>query len=246
MSENIVNILGCNINTYTMKETVDKVEKIISERKVTHHIVVNAAKIVMMQKDHKLQEIINSCGFVNPDGQSIVWASKFLGKPLPERVAGIDLMLNLIEISAGKGYRIFFLGARKETIEKVVQVLGNKYINLQIAGYRDGFFSEEENDAIVKQINASNADILFLGISSPKKEYWLAQNLNKLNVPFCMGVGGSFDVIAGLTKRAPLWMQMVGLEWFYRLIQEPKRMWKRYLVGNSIFLWLVLKEKLFD
>jgi N-acetylglucosaminyldiphosphoundecaprenol N-acetyl-beta-D-mannosaminyltransferase len=205
--------------------------------------VVNAAKIIMMHEDPKLRDIINSCPIINADGQSVVWASRLLGQPLPERVTGIDLMQRLIEISAHKGYRLFFFGAREEVISRVVEVLKEKYPSLQIAGYRNGYFSPEENDEIVEQINASNADMLFVGFSSPKKEYWLAENLYRLNVPFCMGVGGSLDVIAGVYKRAPLWMQKMGLEWFFRFIQEPKRMWKRVL-KSAKFMWLVIKEML--
>lgn len=243
MMSNRINILGCNIDKLTMDQTIQKVEDIISKRKPTQHVVVNAAKIIMMHEDPKLRDIINSCPIINADGQSVVWASRLLGQPLPERVTGIDLMQRLIEISAHKGYRLFFFGAREEVISRVVEVLKEKYPSLQIAGYRNGYFSPEENDEIVEQINASNADMLFVGFSSPKKEYWLAENLYRLNVPFCMGVGGSLDVIAGVYKRAPLWMQKMGLEWFFRFIQEPKRMWKRVL-KSAKFMWLVIKEML--
>ncbi len=226
-----------------MDQTIQKVEDIICKRKPTQHVVVNAAKIVMMQEDPKLRDIINGCPIINADGQSVVWASRLLGQPLPERVTGIDLMQKLIELSAAKGYRLFFFGAKEEVISRVVEVLKERYPSLQIAGYRNGYFSPEENDEIVEQINASNADMLFVGFSSPKKEYWLAENLPRLNVAFCMGVGGSFDVIAGVYKRAPLWMQKMGLEWFFRFIQEPKRMWKRVLKSGK-FMWLVIKEML--
>lgn len=112
-----------------------------------------------------------------------------------------------------------------------------------MSGYRNGYFSKEDNNSIIQDMRNSNAKILFVAFSSPKKEYWLAENIDKINIPFCMGVGGSFDVVVGKTKRAPLWMQKISLEWFYRFIQEPRRMWKRYLIGNIKFVYYLLKEK---
>lgn len=235
-------ILGCPIDALTMKDSLEQIESHIAGKKPVQHVVVNAAKIVALHKNKKLREIIFACPMINADGQSVVWASKILGKPLPERVAGIDLMLELIKLAAAKGYRVYFLGAKEEVIKKVTKIFSCQYPALKIAGYRNGYWNDEENEQVVNQIKNSGADILFVGISSPKKEYWLAENLCNIDLPFSMGVGGSFDVVAGLTKRAPLWMQKAGLEWFYRLCQEPGRMWKRYVFGNINFIWLVLKD----
>lgn len=227
-----------------MQETLELLDDSIANKEQIHHVVVNAGKIVAMQKDLQLRQSVNESDIINADGQAVVWASKFLGKPLKERVAGIDLMENLVALAAKKNYKIFFFGAKEEIVKNVVSIYEEAHGKQLIAGYRNGYFSKEEEPAIAKEIAASGAQLLFVAISSPTKENFLYKYKNELSsVNFIMGVGGSFDVVAGLTKRAPIWMQKSGLEWFYRFIQEPRRMWKRYLVGNSKFIGLVLKEK---
>ena len=198
-----------------------------------------------MQKDLQLRQSVNESNLINADGQAVVWASKVLGKPLKERVAGIDLMANLVQLAHDKNYKIFFFGAKEEVVKKVVDTYRKQYSPNIIAGYRNGYFRKEEERSIAKEIENSGANILFVAISSPTKENFLYENKAFLqNVNIIMGVGGSFDVIAGKVKRAPLWMQNVGLEWFYRFLQEPKRMWKRYLLGNSKFIFMVLRERI--
>lgn len=227
-----------------MNDTVNIIDKAISRKDSLQHVVVNAGKIVDMQKNEELRESVNSCDIINADGQSVVWASRFLGFPLIERVAGIDLMENLVELAHKKGYKAYFLGAKEEVVKKVVEIYKKKYGKEIIAGYKNGYFNKDQEESIAHEIVKSNAQLLFVAITSPKKENFLYQNRELLSeVNFTMGVGGSFDVISGLVKRAPLWMQNMGLEWFYRFIQEPKRMWKRYLIGNSKFIFLVLKER---
>lgn len=238
-----VNLYGCEVAALNMNDTLKEIQRRIDEKVVTQHVVINAGKVVLMNKDKKLADIVKSCPIINADGQSIVWASRILRKPVPERIAGVDLMQELLKLSSNKGYRVYFFGATQEVITKLVNKIKKQYPKLEIAGYRNGYFNEEDEVEIIEDMKNSNADILFVGFSSPKKEYWLNKNIDSINIPFSMGVGGSFDVIAGKTKRAPSWMQKVGLEWFYRFIQEPKRMWKRYLVGNSKFIYITLKEK---
>ncbi|TDS18652.1 N-acetylglucosaminyldiphosphoundecaprenol N-acetyl-beta-D-mannosaminyltransferase [Maribacter caenipelagi] len=240
----VVDILSSRIHNLTMKETLNIVENNIEDGKQIHHVVVNAGKIVAMQDDLQLRKSVNESDLINADGQAVVWASKFLGKPLKERVAGIDLMNNLVEMAFRKKYKIFFFGAKEDVVKTVVDKLSLKYSPNIVAGYRNGYFKKEDEQLVAQEIANSGAHILFVAISSPTKENFLYENkalLNKVN--FVMGVGGSFDVVAGKVKRAPLWMQKNGLEWFYRLIQEPKRMWKRYLLGNFNFMYLVFKEK---
>ena len=236
----------CNIpvDVLTMKETIQKIDKAIIGRDTIHHVVINAVKVVNAQKDEELKQSIINCDIINADGQGIVWASRFLNKPLPERVAGIDLMEELVKLSAEKNYRIFFLGAKEEIVTKVVGIYSRKYGKNIIGGYRNGYFANEEEVEIAKQIYDSNADILFVAMNSPKKEIFLNTYKDTFHVPFIMGVGGSFDVVAGLVKRAPDWMQNWGLEWLFRTSQEPRRLWRRYLFGNTKFIYLVLKEKL--
>ena len=242
---NKIKILNTTIHNLNMQETLELVDNTIFKGEQLHHVVVNAGKIVSMQNDLQLRKSVNESDLINADGQAVVWASRILGKPLRERVAGIDLMMNLVELAYQKKYKIFFFGANEEVVKKVVNIYSEKYSTGIIAGYRNGYFKKKDEKLIANEIVESGANILFVAISSPTKENFLHENkeiLQKVN--FVMGVGGSFDVIAGKVKRAPFWMQKFGLEWFYRFIQEPKRMWKRYLIGNSKFIFLVIKEKL--
>ncbi len=245
MNTDRIAILSTYIDNLNMDETLALIGQTIEKQGQLHHVVVNAGKIVSMQDDMELRKRVNESDLINADGQAVVWASRFLGSPVKERVAGIDLMQNLVRLAHEKKFRIFFFGAREEVVKKVVDIYSEMYSPDIIAGYRNGYYSKEEEEDIARNISESGANILFVAITSPKKENFLYQNRALLkNVNLFMGVGGSFDVVAGLVKRAPVWMQKMGLEWLFRLIQEPKRMWKRYLVGNSRFIYLVLKERL--
>lgn len=246
LNKNVIYILGCPVHSLTMQQTLSIIAGAIEKRKQIHHVVVNAAKLVHMQKDKQLRDSVMSSDIINADGQSVVWAAKILGQPLPERVAGIDLMSNLVELAAQKKYKIFFLGAKEEVVSKVVEKYSKQYSPEIIAGYRNGYFTESNAQNVAEQIAESKADILFVAITSPKKEIFLNKYKSVISTPFIMGVGGSFDVVSGLVKRAPIWMQKNGLEWLYRVIQEPRRMWKRYLITNTLFIKAVLKTKLFN
>ncbi len=226
-----------------MDETLETIDEAIRSGRQIRHTCVNAGKIALMQDDPELFQNVVTSDVINPDGQAVVWASRILGKPLPERVSGIDLMVNVIKLAYQRSYKIFFFGAREEIIKRVVAIYSQQYSPEIIAGYRNGYFQEEEEPAIVEEIKNSGAKILFVGIKSPIKEGFLSQYKVELKqVSLIMGVGGAFDVVAGAVKRAPIWFQENGLEWFYRLIQEPGRMWKRYLIGNFRFIMLVLHE----
>jgi N-acetylglucosaminyldiphosphoundecaprenol N-acetyl-beta-D-mannosaminyltransferase len=227
-----------------MQETLALVQEKIQKAEQLHHVVVNAGKVVAMQKDSELRNSVNQCHIINADGQAVVWASRFLGKPLKERVAGIDLMANLVEMAHKNHNKIFLFGAKEDVVKSVVEKYAEIYSPEIIAGYRNGYFNPSEEKEIAEQIANSGTQMLFVAISSPIKENFLYKYRDILkNVNLIMGVGGSFDVVAGKTKRAPAWMQKAGLEWFYRFAQEPRRMWKRYLVGNSKFIYLVLRER---
>lgn len=239
-----VRFLNTYVDVLTMSETLNRIEEAITKKECIQHVVINAGKVNLMQEDKELTKIINECPIINADGQSIVWGSKFLGNPLPERVAGIDIFTELVKICAEKGYKPYFFGAKEEVVTKVVSKFKQQYPNLKVAGYRNGYFKEEESEKIAEDIRESGVDVLFVAFSSPKKEYWIRENMGIMKVPFAMGVGGSFDVLAGKTTRAPKFMQKIGLEWFYRFIQEPRRMGKRYLIGNTKFIKILVKEKL--
>lgn len=236
-------ILNTFVNAISMDETVRRVEEIIKNGTPTQHVVINASKVNLMEKDPELRKIVNGCPLINADGASILWAAKRLGVPLKERVTGIDLFQRLCKTASEKGYKIYLFGAKEEVVTKVKSILEEKYPSIQIVGYRNGYFSEQDEEQMVADMAKSGADMMFVAFSSPKKEYWVNKYLNQLNIPFVMGVGGSFDVVAGVTDRAPKWMQEHSLEWFYRFIQEPRRMWKRYIVGNAKFISLTHKYK---
>lgn len=238
-----VKLFNIEIDALSMRQTLDIVEDAVANDKHIHHTVVNAGKIVLMQEDKELEKSVNEADLINADGQAVVWASKMLGSPLPERVSGIDLMEKLVKRSFEKGYRCYFLGAEEDVVSNLITLYKKKYSNNVIAGYRNGYFKKSDEKRIAKVISQSNANILFVAITSPKKEIFLNTYKKELkNINFIMGVGGSFDVIAGKVNRAPKWMQDIGFEWLYRVIQEPRRMFMRYLVGNTKFIYLVLKE----
>lgn len=241
---NRIHILGTPVDNLTMDETLARIAVAIEKGEHIHHTVVNAGKLVLMDENPELKESVVNADIINADGQAVVWASKIFGQPLKERVAGIDLMQNLIEMAFRKGYKIYFFGAKEETLKKMISIITEKYSSEVVAGWRNGYFKKEEEQKIAQDIAESGANILFVAISSPVKENFLYQNREVLKrVNFVMGVGGSFDVVAGYVKRAPVWMQKTGLEWLYRVYQEPRRMFKRYLVGNWKFIRLVMAYK---
>ena len=234
-------LLNTYVNALTMEETVSIVEEIIKAHQPVQHVVINAAKVNLMEKDQQLRQIVNACPLINADGASILWAAKKMGHALPQRVTGCDLFLRLVSLAAERGYKIFLFGAREEVVTEVKRILEEQYPTLQIVGYRNGYFTPEDEPEMVEIMRRSGADMMFVAFSSPKKEYWIHQYLSRLQIPFVMGVGGSFDIVAGVTKRAPEWYQKHSLEWFYRFMQEPGRMWKRYLVGNARFVALTYR-----
>jgi N-acetylglucosaminyldiphosphoundecaprenol N-acetyl-beta-D-mannosaminyltransferase len=236
--------LSCAVDAVDMEQALRRCEEYIARGGTAQHMAINAAKLVAMQRDEQLRKAVNDCDLITADGQAVVWASRILGDPLPTRVAGIDLMQELFVLSARKGYRPYILGARAEVLEQAVETLKRQHPGLELAGCRDGYFGPEEEQDVVDGIRRSNADILFVAISSPRKEYFLEEYREALGVPFVMGVGGAIDVVAGRVRRAPRWMQVAGLEWLFRLLQEPKRMFQRYATTNAQFMALVARERL--
>jgi N-acetylglucosaminyldiphosphoundecaprenol N-acetyl-beta-D-mannosaminyltransferase len=233
--------LGLPLDVLTAEETVRQVESLIDGGGVHQHVVLNASKVVQAQHDEELRSAIEACDIVNADGMSVVWAGRLLGIPVPERVAGIDLMERLLERAASRGWPVYFLGAQQAVVERVVEFETQRYADLRVAGYRNGYWTEAEEGSVVAEIAAASPVLLFVAMPSPKKEQFLVKHRDVIKAPFVMGVGGSFDVVAGVTRRAPVWMQRSGLEWAFRLKEEPRRMTKRYLVGNSKFIALVVK-----
>jgi N-acetylglucosaminyldiphosphoundecaprenol N-acetyl-beta-D-mannosaminyltransferase len=237
-----VKVLGCPITKLRLEDFVNKAEEFITSHQPHYIAVINVAKLVKMRHDRELEQSVLDADLIGADGVPLVWASRLLGVPLPGRVNGTDLMLKLLERADEKGYRIFFFGAKEEVLQLVLAKVRKTYPGVKIAGAHHGYFRPDEELTIVSKISASNADILFIGFSTPQKELWIKNYLHKMQVPVCHGVGGSFDVFAGAIRRAPLWMQKSGLEWLFRLLQEPRRLWKRYLITNTVFVFLIVKE----
>jgi N-acetylglucosaminyldiphosphoundecaprenol N-acetyl-beta-D-mannosaminyltransferase len=237
-----ITMMGCQVDNLSMEETLAKVEEFIRSGQPHQHVVVNVDKLVKASRDLDLRRIINECALVNADGMPVVWASRLLGKPLKERVAGVDLFEALMRRAGEKGWRVFLLGARDEVVQAVRATYERKYPGLVVAGCRDGYFSDAQEAQVAEQVRASRADLLFVAISSPKKEQFLGRWQGAMQVPFAMGVGGTFDVAIGRVRRAPRWMQKAGLEWFFRFLQEPRRMFRRYFIDDMAFIWLLIKE----
>jgi N-acetylglucosaminyldiphosphoundecaprenol N-acetyl-beta-D-mannosaminyltransferase len=235
-------VLGVPIHGITMDEVLSRVDETIADRGRLCIGVVNAAKIVGMRRDRALHEAVLSCDVIVADGMSIVWAGRLLGHRIPERVTGIDLMLGMLRRGNDRGYRIYCLGATEEVLDKVAARLAVEFPKVVIAGRHHGYFRAEEAETVAVQIKAAAPDILFVAITSPKKEQFLCRWGHDIRVPVCHGVGGSFDVLAGMVRRAPVRWQRLGLEWLFRLGQEPRRLWRRYLVTNTVFSALVVRE----
>ena len=243
-SRDTAEILGCRIDRIDMERTLHRCLTAIESREFTQHMAINAAKLVALQRDRELRAIVDSCTLVTADGQAVVWASRLLGDPLPERVAGVDLMHRLLALAEERGYRVYFFGARQTVLEGAMTRLRQEHPRLAIAGYRNGYFAPEDQAEIAREIREARPDMLFVAISSPTKEYFLGTHGREIDVPFVMGVGGAIDIVAGITRRAPRLWQRVGLEWLYRLLQEPRRMFKRYAGTNARLTWMVARELL--
>mgnify|MGYP001547788341 CR=1 FL=1 len=207
-----IELLSCPMDVATMDETVDVIAQRVEKKIFTQHVVVNVAKVVNMRKDLVLNESVCACEIINIDGMGVVLGARMLGHEIPERVAGIDLFHHLLQMSAERGFPVFLLGARNEIVLEARRRVEELYPNLIVAGCHHGYFWDDEA-AVVEKIHESGARLLFVAITSPKKENFINKWKDQLGVDFVMGVGGTFDVVAGKVKRAPLWMQEYGLEW---------------------------------
>jgi N-acetylglucosaminyldiphosphoundecaprenol N-acetyl-beta-D-mannosaminyltransferase len=243
-----IDICGVKIDNINIFEVLQTIENHILKKSNSFIVTPNVDHIVKIQEDSMFKNVYKEASLVLADGMPILWAAKLLGKPLKEKISGSDLFPKLCEVAAEKGYKLFFLGGRPGSALKADEVLRNRYPDIQIVGtYSPPFGFEngkEENDKIIRIIKDAKPDILFVGLGAPKQEKWIYKYRNEYQVPVSIGVGVSFEFVSGMVKRAPLWMQRVGLEWFWRLMMEPKRLWKRYLIDDPVFFWLVLKQKL--
>jgi N-acetylglucosaminyldiphosphoundecaprenol N-acetyl-beta-D-mannosaminyltransferase len=239
----LIEFQGIRFSSYSIKELVGVLDDNISNRRTNLKIVgVNVAVFVYAQQNPKLRDAINNADIVNIDGSGISWTLRLLGYKNVHRIPGPDLFEKLLKLSAEKGYRPYLFGASSEVIEKTASALKEEYPSLALAGFRNGFFKLNDEPRIVDEIEKSKADMLFLGFLTPQKELFVDTYCDRLRVPVSFGVGGAFDIVAGKTKRAPRWVQKYGIEFFYRFIQEPKRLWKRYLVTNTLLLYYIIRE----
>lgn len=238
-------LLDCPIDCLSMVETVAWVDCAIREGRSVQHGVVDAGKLALMYNDPVLYRSVTESDLVNGEGQLLVWLSRVYAHSLPERVVGLELFENLLELAHRRGYKVFLFGAREEVVRQVVEIASDRFSPEIIAGWRNGYYARDEEEGIARQIAESGAQMLFVAISSPKKENFMHRHAELLQgINFRMGVGGSFDVVAGRVKRAPKWMQKICLEWFFRFLQEPRDKWKVEVVDSFHFLILLLLHSL--
>ncbi|OKH41542.1 glycosyltransferase [Calothrix sp. HK-06] len=244
-----INIAGIQIDKYSFDEVVERIMNTALSNDAPEYVVTpNAQHVLTLQKDARFREIYRKAFLVVPDGVSLLWAAKFLQTPLQGRVNGTDLFESLCSIAAEKGLKIFLLGGRPGAADKAAEILQARYPDLNIVGTYCPPYGFESNPVELALINAkikaAAPHILFVGLGAPKQENWIYNNYQQLGVPISIGIGVSFELVAGMVKRAPVWMQKRGLEWLFRLIVEPYRLWQRYIIGNPLFIWLIIKQKL--
>ena len=240
-----VSVLGVTFDPVTISEAVCRVERMIASGQPHYIATANVDFVVQAQRDLELRRILFDADLVLCDGTPLVWASRWLGNPLPERCAGADVVPELIRVSAGKGYRIFLLGASPQAAEKAVECLRLQHPNLRIAGHYSPPFKpllEMDHVEIHRRVRAANPDVLLVAFGCPKQEKWIAMNYQSLGVPVCIGVGATIDFLGGCMKRAPIWMQRSGTEWIFRLAQEPRRLFKRYALDLVSFGTGILRQ----
>ncbi len=238
-----MNILGIPVEGVTMDEAVHRVADFVAERDRPHMVVTaNSEMIIAANYDPLLGHILERADLVVPDGIGVVLASRIHGQPFPQRIPGVDLMYQLLQHGHREGWKFYLLGAAPGVAEQAAAAIAESFPGIQIVGCRDGFFSRDDEEALLKDLRSSGADILFLAMGVPRQEKWAAAHLGSLGIPVAMGVGGSFNIWAGVDRRAPKWMQSVGLEWLYRLLRQPQR-WKR-AGALPQFALLVLWERI--
>lgn len=243
-----VNICGVQVDKYSFTEVVDRITHHALSKKSPEYVVTpNAQHVVILQRDSLFREIYCKAFLVVPDGVPLLWAAKLFNTPLSGRVNGTDLLERLCQASAANKLKVFLLGGRPGAAQKAAYTLKNNYPNLKVVGTYCPSYGFESDLVELEKINsiiqAAVPDILFVGLGAPKQEYWIYNNYYKLGVPVSLGIGVSFELMSGMVKRAPKIMQKLGLEWLFRLIVEPRRLWRRYVIGNTLFVLLVLRQK---
>lgn len=237
-----IDILGVKVDAVTMNQAVERVISLINEKNPAIVATANAEMLLRASHDEELKNILNDASLVVPDGAGTVWAAHYLGKSMPERVAGFDLVQELMKIAPAHDLKFFLFGAAPNVADKAKIKAESLYPGIKIVGTRNGYFKTADEPEIVSQIKNSGANILLAALGVPKQEKWLAKFKNQLNIPVSIGVGGTFDVMAGIVRRAPLWMQKARLEWLFRALLQPSRAGR--LVALPKFVLKVHKQKI--
>ena len=238
-----VELFDCPFDLTGMQAAIDQCVHWCEAPRSPHTVVtMNASLLCMIRRDEELRDACRGGDLILADGVPVVWTSRLAGQPLPERVAGCDLMARLLEEGGRRGLSVYFLGARKEVVERLAEICRRDHPGLRVVGWRDGYFTEADHPGLVAEISELAPDMLFIGMPSPFKETWAERYRDELGVPVIMGVGGTFDVLTGAVRRAPRLLQATGMEWAWRLAMEPRKMWKRYLKTNTEFILLAIRE----
>lgn len=236
-------ILDVQVHRVTLDATLARIDAFVRARRPHHVVTVNMDFLRLARADAEFRAAVNEADLVVPDGVPVVWLSRLLDEPLLERVTGVDILERGAELAAARGYRIFLLGAEPGVAAAAAAELRARWPALQIAGTYSppvGPFTPDEDARMVAHIRTARPDLLFVAFGAPKQELWIRRHLDVLGAPVCVGVGGAFNFVAGRVRRAPTWMQRAGLEWAYRLSQEPRRLWRRYILGDlPLFLRIV-------
>ena len=247
MPRNRQRFMNTYIDNVTLEEAVEHIEQCIAERKISHVVTPNVDQVVRMEKDEKFRKVCDECELLLVDGHPLLWIAKLYGKPFKQKICGSDLVPHLCGIAAQKGYRVFLLGAAPGVAQRAADNLLLQYPGLQVAGTYSpplGFEKDpQELDKINTMLRQSGADMLFVGMGVPKQDYFIHDNMHTYQIPVSFSIGGTIDFIAGEQKRAPKWISNIGFEWLYRLLSDPKRMFKRYIVDDMKILGLAFKYK---
>lgn len=240
--------MNTEVDSLNMAEVLDRIDKLIQIKKNSYVVTPNVDHIVQLEKDSELQKVYKNADLILADGKPLIWISNYYKTPIKEKVSGSDLFPLLCEMAGKKGYKMFFLGAAEGVAARAATNLKKRYSNLEVAGVYSPPFGFEENEEevekILQMIIKSNVDILIVGLGAPKQEKFIFKYHDRLNVPISLGLGASLDFEAGNIKRAPKWMQKSGLEWLFRITQDPRRMFKRYIIDDIKIIRLVRKYKI--
>ena len=243
-----VNILGVQISSISNDDLLSAFTQHILHKQKKQVCITPVNSVLAAVKSQQVKTIYNNVDYVLCDGMPIKWAASFLNTPIVERITGLDLLPNLVELCAKNNFSIFLLGASPGVGDKLKQVILTKYPHARVAGvYVPPFmttFTTDENNKMISAVNAAAPDVLLVSLTAPKQDIWIANNKEALNATLMVGIGGAVEVMAGLAKRAPKWAQKAGLEWLYRFIQEPKRLFRRYFIEAPLFIPLIIKQKL--